>query len=132
MKNLFGATLFNCLAIAHDQQLVADSLDHGKIVADKDVSKIVFELQLAEQIDNLALDGTIQRRSWFIEQNQAWFEYQCPGNGNALALPAGKFVRVTMPGFRIQSHIQHGGNYLLLLLLWRALVMQRQTLANNL
>ena len=60
---------------------------------DEEIGEAAFALQLAQQVDDLCLHRKIKRRGRFIEQNEFWFQRNGAGNGDALALAAGKFMR---------------------------------------
>ncbi|MNY20546.1 hypothetical protein D3C86_1540320 [compost metagenome] len=61
-------------------------------------------LKLTEQGDHLFLHGAVQRRGRLVQQNQRGFQHQCPGNRDALALAAGKLVRVAMAALRVEAN----------------------------
>jgi hypothetical protein len=49
---------------------VADVLHDGQVVRDKKVSDAVLLLQIAKQIDDLRLDGDIERTYGFVTNNE--------------------------------------------------------------
>ena len=60
-------------------------------------------LQIEHQIDNLRAYRHVQRRYRFIGNHHFWIERQRAGNTDALALAAGKLVRIAPGMFRLQS-----------------------------
>ena len=64
-------------------------------------------LQMAEQIDNLRLNGDIQRGDRLIRNEQLRLHGQSARNGDALALPAGKLTGVFVQIARVQTNIAH-------------------------
>ena len=56
-------------------------------------------LQVAQQIDDLGLDGDVERRGRFVEHDEFGLEHHGAGDGDALALAAGEFVRIAEAGF---------------------------------
>ncbi len=61
----------------------------------------------------MSLDGDIQRRNGFIGHDKLRIHGQGPGNGDALALAPGKFVRIAVLPTRVDPHLLHDLGYLL-------------------
>jgi len=55
---------------------------------DEKVSQVALALQFPQQVNDLALDGYIQRGDWLITDHKARIDRQCPGDADALALTA--------------------------------------------
>ena len=53
-------------------------------------------LEIAEQVDHLRLNRDIERRQRFVGDDEAGFDRQSAGDTDALALPAGEFVRIAV------------------------------------
>ena len=64
-------------------------------------------LQMAKQIDNLRLNGDVQRGDRLIRNEQLRLHGQGARNGDALALPAGKLTGVFVQIARVQTNIAH-------------------------
>ena len=79
-------------------------------MADEKIGQIFLALQLPQQINDLCLDSSVQRRSGLIEDDKTRFENHGPGQGNALALTARELVWVTMAAFGVESHLGQGIN----------------------
>ena len=62
-------------------------------------------LQLAQQFDDLRLHQHIERRGRLVEHQESEFEYQRPGDSDAPALAAGKFVRVALGRFGVEPDL---------------------------
>ncbi len=90
--------------------MIRDGPDHGKVVADEDVGKVVVGLQLAQQVDHLSLHGPVECRGRFVEDNHTRLEDHRAGNRDALALTAGKFVRVAIARLGIEPDFGQGGD----------------------
>ena len=75
-------------AQVHDADAVADILDDAQIVGDKKVSEMLLFLQIQKQIDDLGLDGNVQRRDRLIADDELRVQSQRPGDADALPLPA--------------------------------------------
>ena len=85
-------------------------------MADKKIGQTSCLLQSAQQVDNLRLYGTIQRRGWFIENNKFWPEHNRAGNRDPLSLPARKLMRIPVHHIGIEPDIdQCFGNNLALI-----------------
>eukprot|EP00873_Tetraselmis_striata_P030048 jgi/Tetstr1/450312/TSEL_037348.t1 len=61
--------------------------------------------QIHEQIDDLRLDRDIERGDSFITHHELGIDCQSASNANALALSAGKLMRETGLGARVQSRL---------------------------
>ena len=68
--------------------------NHAHIVGDQHDGSAVLPAQAFQECNDLCLNGYIQRRRWFIGDNQAWFGTQCESNDNALAHAAGKLMGI--------------------------------------
>ena len=86
-----------------------------------------------QQRQDLRLNGSVQRRRRFIQNNQLRLQDQRAGNGDTLALPAGEFSRIAVARPGIQAHFgHHPHNFLLALLSAQAGLMHAQTFLDNL
>ena len=61
-----------------------------------------FFLKVNQQIDDLCLDGDIQRGNRLIPDDDLGVERQCPGNSDSLPLSAAEFVGIAPALFRPQ------------------------------
>jgi hypothetical protein len=62
-------------------------------VGDEDAGETLGFLEIEEQVDDLGLDGDIERRDGFVGDDQAGRKHQGTGEADALALTAGELVR---------------------------------------
>ena len=60
--------------------------DDREIVRDEDAGDIESSLDVLEQVDDLGLDGHIQRRDRFVADDKLRIDRQRPGDANALFL----------------------------------------------
>ena len=60
-------------------------------------------LELAQEIDDLRLHRHVERRGRLIEDEEFRLEHDGPGDGDALALAAGEFVRIAVCGRGIEA-----------------------------
>ena len=84
---------------------MAERANDLQIVADEEVGEPAPALQVAQEVDDLPLHGKIERRGRLVEQDEFRVEHQRAGNGDALALPAGEFVREAVERVRIEPDI---------------------------
>ena len=54
------------LAEIHDGDTVADVLDHREIMRNEEVGELQLLLQVPQQIDDLRLDGDVERRDGLV------------------------------------------------------------------
>src|SRR6185369_10256542 len=82
------------LAQVHHRHPCRDMAHHRQVVRDKDVGEAEAPLQILQQVDDLGLDRDIQRRHRLVADDQLRLHRKCSRDADALALSAGKFVRV--------------------------------------
>ena len=74
-------------------------------MCDKKNGTAGFQLDAFEQIDHLRLNGDIQGADRLIGDNQLRLHNQGPGDSHALALSAGKLVRIPAGVFRRKADL---------------------------
>src|SRR6266478_5992133 len=87
----------------HDRNALADMLDDRQIMGNKEISETEFLLQVLQQIDDLGLDRHIQCRYRFIADDQFRLDGERARDTDALALTAGKLVRIASHMIRLQA-----------------------------
>ena len=87
--------MFDHLAAIEHQHTLGDGADDAEIVGDEQGGQPAFIAQFPEQQQNLRSHGNIQRGHRLIGHQHRGIGRQRPGNANALALAAGKFMRQT-------------------------------------
>ncbi len=60
-------------AVVHDRDLVGQGAHHPQVVGDEEVGHVVAALQVAQQFDDLGLDGHVQGAGRFVEHQEAGF-----------------------------------------------------------
>ena len=80
-------------------------------MGDKNQRQAHFFLDLLKQVNHLRLNRHIQRTHRLVANNQLGLQNQRAGDADALALAAGKFVRVAVNLIRQQAHFGHNGFY---------------------
>ena len=93
-KQLAHRRLFLLFAMAHDDHLIRHFRDHGHVMRDEDHRHAQFGLQLADGVEDLRLNGDIQRRCRLVRDQQLRAARQRHGNHHALAHPARQLVRM--------------------------------------
>ena len=88
-----GGGDFANLAQIHDRHPVGDVPHYAHVVGDEHIGEVLLLLQLDEHVDDLGLDGDIQRRGWLIQNDELGIAAQCPGYGDQLLLTATDGVR---------------------------------------
>ena len=87
---------FDDAAQMHHRDAVGNVLDHGKIVRNENVGQAEPPLQVAQQIEDLRADRDIERRDRLVADDELRLDRERAGDRDALALAAGKFVRITL------------------------------------
>ena len=95
------------LAQVHDRDAVADVPDDEKVVGDEEVRQPQALLELLKHIDDLGLDGDVQRGDGLVADDEVRIDRQGPGDADALALAAGKFVGVAGSVLAVEADIAH-------------------------
>ena len=88
--------------------MVAQRAHDFQIVADEQVGEIVTPLEIAQEIDDLRLDAHVQCAGRLVEHDELGTQHHGPGNGDALALPAGEFMRIAVLAVGIEPHLAQG------------------------
>ena len=70
--------------------------NHAQIVGHHQVGQVRLTLKFRQQVEDFRLNRDVQRRGRFIQQQHLRLQNQRPGNRHALALPAGKLVRIAI------------------------------------
>ena len=92
----------------HDGHAVRNVLDDGKIMRNKNHCQVEFLSQIVQQIQNLRLDRHIQGRYRLVGDHQLRPNNERPGDGNPLALAAGKLMGEPPHVRRRETHaIEH-------------------------
>src|SRR6185295_3948963 len=70
-------------------------LHHGQVMSNEQIGEPELGLQILQDIQDLGLNGNIQRGNWLVTNNEFGAEGQRTGNPDSLSLTAGKFMRIT-------------------------------------
>src|SRR5690606_24759207 len=107
-EDLGGRRALDDPAQVHDGHAIGYVPDHAQVVADEQISKAVLFAQVHEQVDDLRLDGYVQRGHGLVAHQEFGFDHQRAGNADALALAAGDLVRKAVAVFAVQAHFGQG------------------------
>ena len=92
-KNLVDRSLLDDFTVLHHHDPMTERAHDLQIVGNEEIAQAALVLQFAQEVDDLGLNGQIERRGRLVEQDEFRFERDCPRNSDALALAAGKLVR---------------------------------------
>jgi hypothetical protein len=93
-ENLRRGPGFDDSAGLHDGDARGQLRDDGQAMRNQQIGEGEVALQILQQLENLCADGNVKRGNRFIGNHQAWAEHKRTRDADALALAAGKFVRV--------------------------------------
>ena len=91
----------------HHGHAVGDMPDHGQVVGNEHIGQAEVALQLAQQVDDLGLDGHVKGGHGLVADHAVRVQGQGAGNGHALALAPGKLVGVAPGQLGPQAHALH-------------------------
>jgi hypothetical protein len=90
------------VAEVHHRDPVGDVPDDREVVRDEQVGEVEVLLEVLEEVDDLGLDGHVERRDRLVEHDQVRLEREGPGDPDALPLAAGELVRVAVAVLGLQ------------------------------
>src|SRR5690554_575619 len=129
---LIAIRQFDDLAQIHHGNTIRNMAHHAQVVSNKQISQSKLLLQFFQQVDDLSLDGNIQRRNGLIADDKFGPQSQGAGNSNALALATRKFVWIPVDKVRIQTDHAQQLTHALVPLFDRANVVNIQGFADDL
>jgi len=106
-QHFVGLALLDDLAEIHDRDFIGQIFDDRHVVRDEQVGNAQPALQVAQQVQDLRLDGHIERAGWFVANDKLRLDGQRARNRDALALAAGEFMRIAVFHLRAQAHLHH-------------------------
>ena len=83
---------------------IRNIFDHGKIMCDKQIRGSCLLLDILHQVNDLCLNGNVQRRDTLICNDQFRVHDQRSRNSDTLSLSTGKLMRITARMFRRKSN----------------------------
>ena len=93
--DLICISQLNHLAKVHNSNTVGNMSDDQKIMCDEQIGQSQFLLQFIKHVDNLRLDGNIQRRYRLVADDEFGIDSQRSCNTDTLSLSAGKLMHIT-------------------------------------
>src|ERR1700730_18147509 len=99
-----GGRHLDDLAQVHDDDPVRDVLDHREVVRDEEGGQAALLLQPFEQVDDLGLDGDVERADRLVADDEAGIDGQGAGYAHALPLAPRELVWVAVAEGGNQTH----------------------------
>ena len=100
-EQLLGDVVLLHLAALHHVDVVGELADDGQVVGDQDHRHAVALLQLLDQVEDLRLDGDVERGRRLVGDQHVGTVGERHGDHDALALAAGELVRI-LPQTRLR------------------------------
>ena len=89
-----GIAAFHKLAMAHDKHPVGDLPHNAEIMRDEQHGQALGTFQVGQKVENLRLDGDVERRRRFVGDQHIRAVGKRHRNHHPLALPARQFMRI--------------------------------------
>jgi hypothetical protein len=99
-----GGAIFDELAGTHYGDVGGELRDYRETMGDQEIREVKFLLEFLKQQKDLSADGDIQSGDRFIGNDERGAKNQGTGDADALALSAGKLVRVAVQGIVGQAN----------------------------
>ena len=103
---LLGA-VFHQIAEVHNAYGIRNVLNNGQVVRNEQVTQISLFLQLLEQVDDLRLDGNIQRGYRLVADDKFRIQGECTCDTDPLSLATGELVGITGLVEGLQAAVIH-------------------------
>ena len=101
-EDVLGSAFLDDLAALHDVDALGHLADDAEVVGDEQHGHAHLALQLLQQLEDLRLDGHVERRRRLVGDQQVGLVGERHGDHDALALAARQLVREGIePLFRI-------------------------------
>ena len=94
MEDAFRFTGLNDFPLIHHDDAVREVADHAEVVGDENHGQVEVLAKAFEEIEDLGLDGDIERGDRLIGDDELGLRGEGAGDGDTLALAAGEFVGV--------------------------------------
>ena len=131
-KNVVGLAVLHQIAQVHNADSVGDMLDDGQIVGDEKIRQVALFLQGFQQVDDLRLNGDVQRGDRLVADDELGVQGQRTGNADTLALAAGELVRIAGLVVGLQAAVVHDLVNIVIELVLRHKVVLAHGLADDL
>ncbi|MNI29456.1 hypothetical protein D3C73_832720 [compost metagenome] len=113
-EHLFRRAFLDLVTAIHHQHAVGHFGHHAHVVGDEHHAHVHFFLQLTDQLQDLRLNGDVQRGGGFVGNQQRGLAGQRHGDHHALAHAARELMRVAVQhrlGFRDAHLLQHAQRF---------------------
>ena len=97
-NDLIPITDLDDTALLHHRDTITEMIDDGQVMADKQIRHAIFVLKILQKIEDLRLNGNIQRGGRLVADDEFRLEGQSAGDGNALSLASGKLMGIPIDG----------------------------------
>ncbi|CAM5491577.1 hypothetical protein SCANM63S_02430 [Streptomyces canarius] len=98
----FGAGLHDPSEV-HHRDPVGDVPHDRQVVRDEEVGEVELALEPVEQVDDLRLDGDVERRDRLVGHDDLRAQRESAGDADALALAAGELVGVAVDVLGVEA-----------------------------
>ena len=116
LEDIIRLRVLHEAAQIHDSYLIGNVLHHGKIVRNKDVRQFHLLLKIFQKVNDLCLNGHIERRNRLIAHNKLRLQRKSGCNADTLTLSAGKLMGITFKLVGRKSAFLHDIQYIRLAL----------------
>ena len=107
LKQLVGAGKLQTLTQIHDHDVVGDVLDDAEVVGNEHIGQAHFVLQVHQQVQDLSLNGHVQRGHRLITDDELGIHGQGAGDADTLAAAAVQLVGIRRGIAAGQAHHVH-------------------------
>ena len=91
--------MFYDLTRVHDGDIVRDFRHNAKVVGNQNDGHVVLALEIDQEVQNLRLNGDVERGGWFVGDQKIGLVCERHGNHDALTLTARELVRICIKAF---------------------------------
>ena len=84
LEQLLGGCPLYTLPQIHHRDLIGDVLHHAQIMRNKEIRQADLLLQVHQEVQNLGLDGHVQRGHRLVADDKLGIHRQCPGDADPL------------------------------------------------
>jgi hypothetical protein len=103
VKDEVGGAIFDELSGAHDGNVRGELRNDGETVGDEEIGELKFLLEFLKEEKDLCADGDIECGDGLIGDDERGLKNEGASDADALALSAGKLVRITVQSVEGQT-----------------------------
>ena len=105
-----GTAEFDDFPEVHDGDAVGNVFYDREVVGDEHEAEVHFAHELREEVEDLRLDGHVEGGDGFVGDDDLRLEGERAGDGDALALATGEFMRIFLHETRGEADGAHEGS----------------------